>query len=901
MPKTISKGKDLKSPNPDQFLETLRKGLEHIADTAWLENNSPLNSIYFTSSQINRSQFGQLQLTDRPDLDAHLRKIWREWSEFPKTPLQALIWSTLGALPSDHNDWQTQSLLLVSYFDLEQPKQSEIIKRLAIGRSTFYRYLDRAIEFLGAALVKNLKPALKLDQPQPQQLFGRDDELAQTAAQLKRGGAMQIVGGSGMGKTALAAVLADQWDGPVFWYRFRPGITDSLEHLLFALAFFFQQREQPDLWIHLSNLSGTEERPAVHQLLMMIRQNLSHLRAAPPLFCFDEVDLLLPEGLHGPENHIDLLNFLQDWAMMDHGTSPLLFTGQKLLLEPQPERVLALGPLPKEALPPFFNTAVDLDSVIRLTGGNPLLVRLSAMLPEAETPLGKDVEKPATVTLDWFWRNLRQKLTDEEETIVSELSVFPNGAPVDGWRRYKKVIQHLSENGILELSSTGTVSLHPALRHHLYHHLPKPIKTAFHLGAAQLLAERSRFTQAAYHYIEGGKPEMAVWTWYTHRLDEMGQGQTQAALALFAPLSQLTLPQPEDDRALGLLIAELSASVGWIHAGLDALQRVNWPAQSLSTAIAHERRGVLFANTDHSEGSLQEYRKSLEMIEHLKMTKVLDLHTRLARGLMNVDKAKAKDELILARFQLDLLEGQLADSVGEYGTARIHYANALAVADRVTNPQNLARLHEALGVMESRYAHVEAAVDHFTKAGNYHRQYGNIVCGTGQSNTNISFTYLAKRRYAEAIEPGKKAYHFFQSIDNTYWLAINEANLAEATFYVGHIAEATRYAESGLRREVAPVRPYCLYMLGHVARVERRFSEAEAFCLQAIEAAEEIEDPWGEAPARNALGEVLRDAGRSAEARQSHAAALAIWKRLKVEHEVAYTQTLLDQVDINSN
>ena len=886
---------------PDIFLETLRKSLEHIADPVWLEKNSPFTSVFFANQGTGGRSTHQLQLTERADVDRQLRSIWRDWEDLSKTPLQALIWETIGQLAGEIDDL-TQSILLLSYFDLAQPKQSQVIKILAVGRSTYYRYLERAVEKLGFEVVKNLRPSLRLEQPQPRQLVGRENEFQLALSQLQNGRAVHLVGGSGLGKTSLGARLAASWELPVFWYTFRPQLTDSLEQLLFALAFFLHQQGASGLWLYLSSLT---EPIQPDRAIMALSQHLDELRSTPPLFCFDEADLLLPDDLNDSESHVQLRGFLSEWAKMDRSGSPLLFIGQKLLLEPEQDNLIILSQLHETDLIDFMhNLHVDVESsdikkLYKLTKGNPLLLRLVAILFQQGTSISDSLEQlTSSVTLDWFWQNLRQRLIEAELVILREISVFQGNAPRDGWRRHSKLIDQMISRGILEETSIQAIGLHPALRRLIYDQIPQVLKTELHLGAAHILAERSHFTLAAYHFIEAGRPEMAIWTWYSHRQTEIDQGQARIALALFETLDSLELADRADQKALALLIAQLSSLSGSFSAGLKALEEIEWQNETASSVTAHEYRGVLLSQTGEAVKSIDEYRKSLDVVENLRVTQEIYLRTHIARrtyGLLrNIEQATL--EANLAKFDLDILQGQLADASGDYNNARIHYANALAAADQITNPSRMAKLHEALGVMEARYAHVEAAVDHFKKAGQYHHECGNVVYARGLTNTNISYTYLAKRRYADALEPGEKALAFYQEINHPYWLAINEANLAEITFYLGRHSESRHYAESGLRREEPSVRPYCLYVLGHLSRVEQAFEQAEQLCQDAIESAQEIEDPWAEAPANNALGEVCRDAGRPEEALTTFNAALAIWKRIGVQHEVEYTEQLINSV-----
>jgi tetratricopeptide (TPR) repeat protein len=196
---------------------------------------------------------------------------------------------------------------------------------------------------------------------------------------------------------------------------------------------------------------------------------------------------------------------------------------------------------------------------------------------------------------------------------------------------------------------------------------------------------------------------------------------------------------------------------------------------------------------------------------------------------------------------------------------------------------------------------LDAAVEHTEAAGRLYAAAGNLVCAVGVTQTNLSYAYLVVRRYAEAQPPARRALEFFGELNHPYWLALNEANLAEACFYLGEIDEAEALARQGLRREEVVVRPYCLYILGHVRRVQGRLAEAETLCREAITAAEELEDLWGLAPAWRALAETLRDAGRQEAAQAALGEVLAIYRRLGVEQEIAFTQNMIESFGKESN
>lgn len=148
--------------------------------------------------------------------------------------------------------------------------------------------------------------------------------------------------------------------------------------------------------------------------------------------------------------------------------------------------------------------------------------------------------------------------------------------------------------------------------------LPLDRRSELHLCAANQLAERSRFTLAAHHYVQAGQPAMALWTWYNHRQQEIAQGQGSAALELFLPLLQTALPNAEDQRVLALLIAQLGNPVGQAQTGLAALNRLAWSDHSPSSARAQQLHAELLTDIGEIDEALAEYRRSLEAVHSLR-------------------------------------------------------------------------------------------------------------------------------------------------------------------------------------------------------------------------------------------------------------------------------------------
>lgn len=884
---------------PDRFMQTLRQALEHVDDDEWLAKRSPLTSHFFIGVTTGAPRKRQVILTGLTPIDERLRTIWHQWEGRSKSALQSLLWEAVCHFPPDL-ETQGQAILFLTYFADPRPKQTEVIKLLALGRSTYYRYLERAVETLGATLIQALRPALRLEQPEAPPLFGRDALVEQAQAGLEEGHVVHLVGGGGLGKTSLGAHLAARWRrGGIFWYTFRPGLTDHLDHLLFTLAYFFHQQGASTLWLHLNT---EPSQVSTASAMAVLRQHLFDLRTTPPLFCFDEVDLLLADDLHDSQEHSRLRLFLEDLAQAVRAGAPLLLIGQKVLLQPHADGLIHVPPLTAADLPSLLKSArIALDGaaqarLLQVTRGNSLLLRLFIALHQQGAGLAETLQTLTTpVALDWVMVRLRQHLAPSEFALLQALSVFQGSAPRDAWRSQQKGLTTLLTLGLVETIGGDGITLHPAFRELLYSQLPATQRQALHLAAAQLLAERSRFTAAAWHYIQGGRPEMAIWSWYTHRDQEINQGQVSAALELFAPLVQTPLPTFADQQALALLLAPLYARAGRAQEGLQVMEQTTWPTTGPSTVQAHTLRGTLLAETGDIDRALAEYRRSLDKISKLRATQELEIHLEIGRRALVYlgDIGETTTAVQQAQLNLEVLQGELADNAGHVAAARSHYQRALVLAEQCGTDHQRGKLYEAWGILEARQGDLTTAVDYLQQAGRYYQAAGNVVCAIGMVNSGLAFAYLLRHHYQEAIVPAETALAFFQELNHGYWQAINETYLAQAWLYCGALDKAEKYAQQGLAREEIVVRAYCLYLLGEVRRFQGRYAEGEQLCREAIAIGAAQQDQWALAPAWRALGELYLAAGQPHEATPALQQALTIYQQIGVTLEIEEIEALL--------
>lgn len=905
-------------------MANLRQALEHVGDQEWLEKNTPLRpSLQVTQAATSPSRTAT-PTTGVRELDERLAAIRQDWDSRPKNGLQALLWSAVNRVAPDKNV-NHAALLALTYFQDPRPKQSDLIKLLAVGQSTFYRQLNAAVEALERTLLTQLQPSLRLETPPAKPLIGRDDVLRDCLAALREDGVVSIVGGSGLGKTSLGAAVAAEWDkqadgqvsagvgdvwshlrasarphirtSAVFWFTFRPGLTDNVQHLIFTLALFLHQHGVSHLWQHLM-ASPTDVSMA--KALAVIRTSFEELNSKP-ILCFDEVDLLLPGELDDTAEYAQLRSVLEELIEVPRNGVPMLLIGQRLLVEPERSHVFTLRHFDTTIVRDLFSYAGlphDDDActtALRYTRGNPLLLQLLITLHRMGEPVLANVSYIASAaTLDWFLTRVRRHLTAKEQDLLDAACVFDAPMPPHIWRGQARALDKLVQLNLIE-RTTDQIGMPMALREGLYRRLPNDLRDALHISAAQTCVDLGAFTLAARHFVLGKQPEMAIWTWHTHADNEIQHGQSQTALDIFEPLRFVPLDAPEDQQALALILARLHGLHGKADEGLSALESTTWQPNRPASARAAALRGRLLAQRGDIAAALVAYRAALDKPVFGGLAHPITLRTELALQLLERarDITSARHEARLAQADVEMVLGYIEELSGDMAAARRHLLTARDLMQNTNDPVRLAKASEALGLLEARRLNTDAAVHHLEEAGRHYDAYGNIVCSIGMTNTNIAFAYLLAQQFEQAISPAQRAVDFFLKLNQPYFLSNSEACLAEAFANTDRLAEAETLAWRALAHEETSTRPYALYVLAHICRQQARLGEAEQLAKDAIATATANDDAWNLGYAWRVLGAVYRDLRKIDDAYTAYASAHAVFTKLGLTREAEEIQACL--------
>jgi tetratricopeptide (TPR) repeat protein len=760
------------------------------------------------------------------------------------------------------------------------------------SKSQHYRDFDAAVKRVAALLLDRLRPALRPERPRPPEvLYGYDRQLAILAGALERGASVAISGPGGVGKTSIAALaLAHLQHQRVFWYTLRPGFNDRVSSLLFALGAFLHEQGASNLWQYLMTSNGVVGD--LNLAAGLLRQDCSQLGDRPLLFCLDDLEHLSAGDLApSAPAHAQLLSLIDELRAV----APMLLIGQRGL--PASDVHLELSGLDIAHAERFWSDAgVELprEEALRLhqySGGNPRILTLLLALKRMGEDLvlegdGATAISPLLPAFERLW----QRLHSEERRALQRLSVYQSYAPDD--LLPPGTLASLERLRLIERDGEGGVTLLPALAPIVRRGLSPELREQLHGDAAIAHLERGEYTSAAYHFAQGNQENRAVQAWFPQRRQAIARGEGEAARQIFSELSRQRLHAGER-KALDVLRAELRQLGGELDQGLRELEQADWNDESEAGARLWMLRGELQDALGYPDQALASFAEGIRVTSRM-LGQLAVLHQR--RGLLYYRRrnlAASWGEIHRAQFDLEVLRGLVRTEEGAYDDALEAYQRASELAEQLDDDLLRAQAARQLAAVWGRRERLDQVVTHAARALAIYERLGDQV-NLEKMRSNLSAVYVQTRQPREALAAGLPAYEFFQAVRDPYFAAATGANLAEASFELGDYESATRYAREVLALGDRHAAPYACYTLGQIAMACQDTAGAVEWFGDSMRRAQLNDDPYMVAYAQRSLGEAyLRHEPPSA--RQHLEGALAIFRQLAIESEIAATEQLVQR------
>jgi tetratricopeptide (TPR) repeat protein len=866
-----------------RFTDTVEEALKRFQEPAWLGQHSPLAMPYFLGGTPRDPSYS-------PASDPAGRG----------QALQRVLRTAAAALPAQNARWGSfwARLLELTYFSPRAHSVVQIVDELSTSEAAYHRHRNAALAALAQEVIRQVKPALRLETPAPPPvILRRDDALAYGVERLSQGKSVGLSGPGGIGKTALGAALAQRVAPQgAFWYTFTPGLNDQAGSLLFALAYFLHGQGASTLWLQLV-ADHSEVKPAV--ALNLLRHDLASLPATPRLLCFDEVDLLRPGEV---EAHTQLAPLLEQLR----GLVPLLLIGQKPLVETDSQ--LVLGGLAPPAVAHLLQqtgitlNANDLAQLHSYTGGNPRLLELfialyGSLQRSAASVTSSITEALASFagqpSLEFLLRRIWQHLNESEMYLLELLAVFRHAAPRAAWsdQAQQMALDQLVAWRLVHADAQGGVYLLPALRDTLYHGLlTSEEKELLHLEAAALRAQYAQFTAAAHHYAAGGEATIAIRLWYAHREQEIDQGRAGAALALLQAISPRRLTA-EDQEMLALLCAELQKLVGQYDAAAKTVQATYWRIPFLK-AQAWRLEGDIAELRGEVGQAQQAYLAGQATVEQLLIA-AAHFHRDLGYLYTNdVEFERAQREVLRLRHEAANLEGFIAEMRGELVTAATAYQEAFRLAQATQYAYGEANTHNNLGRIYAWQRQLAQAEEHLQEAIEFFRNTGRLN-KLASATYNLALAQRLSEHCQAALAPAQEALQWFEQLDEAYGQAVANQVLAEIHLGLNELDKAEQFARRVLDEEHTTTQPDGLRTLGEIRLQQGKLTEAEALIRQSLSLAQANQNGILAGYAWRALGQLQMAQGEIEQAATSFTHAEQIFREQNLKLESAQTLALI--------
>ncbi len=340
---------------------------------------------------------------------------------------------------------------------------------------------------------------IEITTPKIRYFFGRRAELVKLKLWLSPQDAHRfamIIGLPGIGKTTLAAKLAIDHDGEVFWYRIYP--IDTIDTIVKAISKFLSKHRKNRLKTYLYSMKEID----LHEVVKILKKELENDNA---LFVFDDFHY----ADHAISNFFSLLLTALEkcsgikFVLTSKGSTKFYSRGDVLIKNIVGEMIL--NGLDEEASMELLNARSGCEFNIceknlayKLTEGHPLALELI----QPGTIDQKEVKR-------YVYEEIAANISEEEKKLLGMVSVFRCPFSSKELGLDSELFQSLVTKSLLK-EVNGKYDIHELIRKFFYDKLPPRIKKENHSRAADHYLREEDMFERLYHLIKAGRKIEAV-------------------------------------------------------------------------------------------------------------------------------------------------------------------------------------------------------------------------------------------------------------------------------------------------------------------------------------------------------------------------------------------------------
>jgi len=657
---------------------------------------------------------------------------------------------------------------------------------------------------------------------------GREEELAYYGRQLEEEGLAVIEGLGGIGKTTLAARLAESMKSmkstaarPVCWLTIRAGVNDTPIGVLYGWAAFLAQQDYPQLWAFM-RATANEQTPLA-RYFALLSQGLAKVQ---PLLCLDNLESMPDEE----DAFWSLLEIVQKEAH----TSLLLISQRRPQLALLGDYALLSGLSPAEVKLFMAQRGMELteeqaELVTTYTLGNPRLLELWSahmrMYPEqseAEGITSLANLRDSQAATDFLSTQIIAALTPAQQRAACLLAL--SRRPLDGFllQNPPKGVQSLS---YFDLDATDYTTLHqlgliyrpldhqwsisPLLKEQLTQRLASEEPTDdlidFHQWLSDLYSSQGNVVEAAYHTIESEEPEQAILSLAEQQQLLIRQGYASAMNSLLRSIQadDLSSPVRQIWRTLRGELALLQGDYDTAQAEADASAR---EATTISAQARTEwQRGIVAKARGKAWQAADHYQQALRLLAIKEISLETWLHRELAwTALEQNDIEDAKEELEQAEMALHNMFGIVYRQDGNFDKALDHYKQALTIAQKHCEVRQLIRVRNNLATLYRKKNQLQKAITTYQENLPTIEEIGELI-GKAITLLNLGNCYKQLGKSEAAIKHMAQALRIFSELGDAKGQLLAHLNLAQAYLQLKQLEPAQQHAQTATKAEYQKV------------------------------------------------------------------------------------------------